>query len=161
MRLTNNINNLIELPFTSNLTTCGCTVCAITRDVKSAFGTTLSPKQHHLRCGNFTSLKRNNEYVVLMCSDQSWSSLNQENDKTAYGAYVDVNPVHENLSLRSLIDHSKVESFDGEGKASITARVYPTLAIDDEGRLYVLNNGPEPVKISSLNAWSMETVEIK
>ncbi|KAK7853206.1 beta-fructofuranosidase [Quercus suber] len=44
---------------------------------------------------------------------------------TTYGAFVDVDPVHEKLSLRSLIDHSIVESFGGEGKACITARVYP------------------------------------
>ncbi|KAJ0076067.1 hypothetical protein Patl1_33498 [Pistacia atlantica] len=70
--------------------------------------------------------------LVLMCSDQNRSSLNNDNDKTTYGAFLDVDPVHEKLSLRSLIDHSIVESFGGGGKACITARVYPTLAIDDE-----------------------------
>ena len=75
--------------------------------------------------------KGQNKYVVLMCSDQSrcssislffkpssfyqtskiWthhslvdrSSLNNNNDKTSYGTFLDVDPVHEELSLRSLV----------------------------------------------------------
>ena len=31
------------------------------------------------------------------------SSFNHENDETTYGAFVDVDPVHEKLSLRSLV----------------------------------------------------------
>ncbi|THG19704.1 hypothetical protein TEA_004349 [Camellia sinensis var. sinensis] len=84
---------------------------------------------------------QNNKHVVLMCSDQSRSSLNQNTDKTTYGAFVEVDPTHEQLSLRSLIDHSIVESFGGEGKACITARVYPTLAIANWAHLYTFNNG--------------------
>ncbi|KAF7826449.1 Beta-fructofuranosidase, cell wall isozyme [Senna tora] len=78
---------------------------------------------------------RHNKYMVLMCSDQTRSSLNHKNDLTNYGAFVDVDPLHQNLSLRTLIDHSVVESFGGNGKACITARVYPTLAINDEAHL--------------------------
>ncbi|KAF6157163.1 hypothetical protein GIB67_041624 [Kingdonia uniflora] len=52
------------------------------------------------------------------------SSLRQDLDKTTYGAFVDVDPSHEKLSLRTLIDHSVVESFGGEGRTCITARVY-------------------------------------
>ncbi|KAL6144548.1 hypothetical protein ACLB2K_055240 [Fragaria x ananassa] len=101
----------------------------------------------------------NNKYVVLMCSDQSRSSLNENNDKTTYGAFVNVDPVHEKLSLRSLIDHSIVESFGGEGKVCITARVYPTLVVDGDTRLYAFNYGRESVEISG-SAWSMETAMI-
>ncbi|XVF26956.1 hypothetical protein REPUB_Repub14bG0065000 [Reevesia pubescens] len=101
-----------------------------------------------------------NKYVVLMCSDQSRSSLNQDNDKTTYGAFLDVDPLHKKLSLRSLIDHSIVESFGGGGKACITARVYPTLAINNAAHLYVFNNGSEAVKIAKLNAWSMKTAKL-
>ncbi|KAF5745520.1 Glycosyl hydrolases family 32 protein isoform 1 [Tripterygium wilfordii] len=103
---------------------------------------------------------QNNKYVVLMCSDQSRSSLNEENDKTTYGAFVDVDPVHEKLSLRSLIDHSIVESFGGEGKACITARVYPTLATGGGARLYAFNNGTQSVTINSLSAWTMKKAQI-
>ncbi|MBA0643671.1 hypothetical protein Goklo_027938 [Gossypium klotzschianum] len=104
----------------------------------------------------FRIFKGQNRYVVLMCSDQSRSSLNQANDKTTYGAFLDVDPLHQSLSLRSLIDHSIVESFGGGGKACMSARVYPTLAINNAAHLYVFNNGSEAVEISKLNAWSMK-----
>ncbi|MCL7046469.1 hypothetical protein MKW94_011816 [Papaver nudicaule] len=109
----------------------------------------------------FRVFNRQNNYVVLMCSDQSRSSLEASNDKTTYGAFVDVDPRHDHkLSLRSLIDHSVVESFGVNGKAVILARVYPTLAIDTEAGLYVFNNGTGNVKMSSLKAWSMKKAEI-
>ncbi|ESR39789.1 Beta-fructofuranosidase insoluble isoenzyme CWINV1 [Citrus sinensis] len=100
------------------------------------------------------------KFVVLMCSDQSRSSLNSDNDKTTYGAFLNVDPVYEKLSLRSLIDHSIVESFGVGGKACITARVYPTLAIDDYAHLYAFNNGTENVKINGLSAWSMKKAQL-
>nr|UHU35851.1 cell wall invertase 1 [Paeonia suffruticosa] len=108
----------------------------------------------------FRIFKGQGKYVVLMCSDQSRSSLNNDNDKTTYGAFVDVDPTKEELSLKTLIDHSIVESFGGMGKACITARVYPTLAIHDETHLYVFNNGTESIKISRLSAWSMKKAQI-
>ncbi|XP_059638471.1 beta-fructofuranosidase, insoluble isoenzyme CWINV1-like [Cornus florida] len=108
----------------------------------------------------FRVFKGQSKYVVLMCSDQSRSSLHLDYDKTTYGAFVDVDPVHEKLSLRSLIDNSIVESFGGEGKACITARVYPTLALDGGAHLYAFNNGTESVKISRLSAWSMKKAQI-
>uniref|UniRef100_A0A2N9HK40 Glycosyl hydrolase family 32 N-terminal domain-containing protein n=1 Tax=Fagus sylvatica TaxID=28930 RepID=A0A2N9HK40_FAGSY len=104
--------------------------------------------------------KGQNKYVVLMCSDTSRSSLDNENDKPTYGAFLNVDPVHEDLSLRSLIDHSIVESFGGGGKAVISARVYPTLAIDGEAHLHVFNNGTESVKITKVSAWSMKKAKI-
>ncbi|KAM5579423.1 beta-fructofuranosidase, insoluble isoenzyme CWINV1 [Rosa sericea] len=107
----------------------------------------------------FKSHNNNNKYVVLMCSDQSRSSLNEDNDKTTYGAFVNVDPLHEKLSLRSLIDHSIVESFGGEGKACITTRVYPILAVDNNTHLYAFNYGRESVKITG-SAWSMKTANI-
>ncbi|KAL4310283.1 hypothetical protein GQ457_01G040530 [Hibiscus cannabinus] len=108
----------------------------------------------------FRIFKGQNKHVVLMCSDQSRSSLNQNNDKTTYGAFLDVDPLHQSLSLRSLIDHSIVESFGGGGKACISARVYPTLAIDNAAHLFVFNNGSEAVRISKLNAWSMNKAKV-
>ncbi|KAJ0076066.1 hypothetical protein Patl1_33496 [Pistacia atlantica] len=108
----------------------------------------------------FRIFKYQNKYAVLMCSDQSRSSLHTGNDKTTYGAFLDVDPVHEKLSLRSLTDHSIVESFGAGGKACITARVYPTLAIDEAAHLYAFNYGTEKVKITSLSAWSMKQARI-
>ncbi|XAR49933.1 Beta-fructofuranosidase [Bertholletia excelsa] len=108
----------------------------------------------------FRIFKTDKKHVVLMCSDQSRSSMNNGIDKTTYGAFVDVDPVHEKLSLRTLIDHSIVESFGGEGKACITARVYPTMAIDGKAHLYAFNYGSESVTISRLRAWSMKKAQI-
>ncbi|KAK6795984.1 hypothetical protein RDI58_009439 [Solanum bulbocastanum] len=106
----------------------------------------------------------NNNFIVLMCSDQTRSSLHlpsSDYDKTTYGALLNVDPLQEKLSLRTLIDHSIVESFGGEGKACITARVYPTnLAVDGATHLYVFNNGSQSVDISKLTAWSMKTAQI-
>ncbi|KAL6134645.1 hypothetical protein ACLB2K_066873 [Fragaria x ananassa] len=107
----------------------------------------------------FKSHNNNNKYVVLMCSEQSRSSLNPDNDMTTYGVFVNVDPLHEKLSLRSLIDHSIVESFGGKGKACITARVYPTMAVDGDTHLYAFNYGSESVKIAG-SAWSMKTAQI-
>uniref|UniRef100_A0A7N0UZC8 Beta-fructofuranosidase n=2 Tax=Kalanchoe fedtschenkoi TaxID=63787 RepID=A0A7N0UZC8_KALFE len=104
--------------------------------------------------------RRGNNYVVLMCSDQSRSSLDDDNDKTSYGAFVDVDPQHEELSLRTLIDHSIVESFGGMGKSIITARVYPTIAIGEGAKLYAFNYGAQNVTIPRLSAWSMEKAQI-
>ncbi|KAJ9129014.1 hypothetical protein P3X46_034229 [Hevea brasiliensis] len=108
----------------------------------------------------FRIFKGQNKYVVLMCSDQSRSSLNPDNDKTTYGAFVDVDPVHEHLSLRSLIDHSVVESFGGQGKSCMTARVYPILAINEDAHLHAFNNGSKSVTITRLSAWSMKKANI-
>ena len=58
------------------------------------------------------------------------------------------------------IDHSIVESFGGEGRTCITARVYPELAINEEAHLYVFNNGTQSVKISRFDAWSMKKAEM-
>ncbi|CAI9093710.1 OLC1v1023122C1 [Oldenlandia corymbosa var. corymbosa] len=103
--------------------------------------------------------KGNYEYVVLMCSDQTRSSLREGVGKSTFGAFVNVDPT-QNISLRSLIDHSIVESFGGGGKSCITARVYPQLAVGNEAHLYVFNYGTESVVISNLSAWSMKSAEL-
>lgn len=108
----------------------------------------------------FRIFKFQNKNLVLFCSDQSRSSLNKHNDLTSYGTFLDVDVLHEKLSLRSLIDHSVVESFGGEGKACITARVYPTLAINDKAFIYAFNNGTTDIKITSLSAWSMKKAQL-
>ncbi|CBI20652.3 unnamed protein product, partial [Vitis vinifera] len=100
------------------------------------------------------------KHIVLMCSDQSRSSLRQDVDKTIYGAFVDIDLNHEQISLRSLIDHSIVESFGGKGKTCITARVYPELAINTEAHLYAFNSGNQTLNISTLSAWSMKNAEM-
>ncbi|KAL9671865.1 hypothetical protein QQ045_009438 [Rhodiola kirilowii] len=108
----------------------------------------------------FRIFKAKNKFVVLMCSDQSSSSLNNDNDKTTYGAFLDVDPHLEELSLRTLIDHSIVESFGGKGKVCITSRVYPTKATGNYAKLYAFNNGTQSIEISEINAWSMERAQL-
>ncbi|KAL4297245.1 hypothetical protein GQ457_12G021210 [Hibiscus cannabinus] len=108
----------------------------------------------------FRVFRSTDKYVVLMCSDQSRSSLREGLKTETYGAFIDIDPLHEKISLRSLIDHSIVESFGGEGRACITARVYPKLAIDNQAYLYAFNNGTFDVNISTLNAWSMKKAQI-
>ncbi|XP_052625166.1 fructan 6-exohydrolase isoform X2 [Lactuca sativa] len=108
----------------------------------------------------FRVFQKKGRYVVLMCSDQSRSSTRNGIDKTSYGAFVDIDPQQDEISLRTLIDHSIVESFGGGGKTCITARVYPTLAIGEEAHLFAFNNGTETVVISELNAWSVRKARI-
>ncbi|XP_031504935.1 beta-fructofuranosidase, insoluble isoenzyme 1-like isoform X2 [Nymphaea colorata] len=101
-----------------------------------------------------------NHLVVVMCSDQSKSTLEKDVDKTTYGGFVDVHISDGHISLRTLIDNSIVESFGGGGKTCITARVYPKLAVGNDARLYVFNNGSSAVTLSKLTAWSMRKPSI-
>ncbi|XP_060176663.1 beta-fructofuranosidase, insoluble isoenzyme 1-like [Lycium barbarum] len=109
----------------------------------------------------FRVFKAQDKYKVLMCSDASRSTLrdNKKMYKPSFAGYVDVDLSDKKLSLRSLIDHSVVESFGAGGKTCITSRVYPTLAIHDEAHLFAFNNGTETVTIETLDAWSMDKAE--
>ncbi|XP_058728686.1 beta-fructofuranosidase, insoluble isoenzyme CWINV1-like isoform X1 [Vicia villosa] len=98
-------------------------------------------------------------YICLMCSDTSRSSLREGLGKTIYATIFDIDPNLKTISLRSLIDRSIIESFGDGGKACITSRVYPLLAIDKDAHLYVFNDGSQSVVISQLNAWSMKKAE--
>ncbi|CAK9139249.1 unnamed protein product [Ilex paraguariensis] len=108
----------------------------------------------------FKIFKGHDKYVALLCSDQSRSSFREEINKTTFGAFIEIDPHRENISLRTLIDHSIVESFGDEGRACITARVYPELAIGEEAHLYAFNYGSQSVTITSLSAWSMKAAQI-
>lgn len=128
----------------------------------------------------------NSTDLVVSLTDRS--SFRKGVDKTTYGAFVDIDPCHEKISLRTLVlpissscsfcsvslrfafhllasnlqvDHSIVESFGGKGKTCITSRVYPTLAVDNNARLYAFNNGTQTVVISSLKVWNMSNAQIK
>ncbi|XP_031479349.2 beta-fructofuranosidase, insoluble isoenzyme CWINV1-like [Nymphaea colorata] len=100
------------------------------------------------------------KYVVVMCSDQSRSTLTKDVDKTTYGGFVDVDLADGKLSLRSLIDHSIVESFGAGGKTCMTARVYPQKALGRDARLFVFNNGAATIGISRLSAWTMSDASV-
>jgi len=50
----------------------------------------------------FRAGENSKEHVVVMCSDQSTSSLEKGNDKTTYGAFLDISP-YQPISLRTLV----------------------------------------------------------
>ncbi|KAL5710597.1 beta-fructofuranosidase [Ranunculus cassubicifolius] len=103
----------------------------------------------------FHIFKTEDKPIVLMCAGGPMSSLTTNLYKPSYGGFVDVDIKDGSLSLRSLIDHSVVESFGAGGKVCITSRVYPTLAIGSDAHLYLFNNGTTPITVKKLDAWSM------
>ncbi|KAM7526032.1 hypothetical protein LguiA_015934 [Lonicera macranthoides] len=105
----------------------------------------------------FRIFKTKDNYKVLMCSDATSSSLSEGIYKPSFAGFVNVELANKELSLRSLIDHSVVESFGAGGRTCITSRVYPTLAVFSDAHLFVFNNGTESVTVESLDAWSMKT----
>ncbi|KAG0525696.1 hypothetical protein BDA96_06G078900 [Sorghum bicolor] len=98
----------------------------------------------------------NNKPVVLMCTDPTKSSLNPNLYRPTFAGFVDTDISNGKISLRSLIDRSVVESFGAGGKTCILSRVYPSLAIGNNARLYVFNNGKADVRVSRLTAWEMK-----
>ncbi|CAH9075658.1 unnamed protein product [Cuscuta epithymum] len=106
---------------------------------------------------SFRVFRNQDKYKVLMCSDATRSILNTSRTYTpSFAGFVDIDlTVDKKISLRSLIDHSVVESFGAGGKTCITSRVYPMLAINDNAHLFAFNNGTEPITIQTLTAWSM------
>ncbi|XP_010553388.1 PREDICTED: beta-fructofuranosidase, insoluble isoenzyme CWINV2-like [Tarenaya hassleriana] len=101
---------------------------------------------------------------VLMCSDAKRSSIRTDDGnepkekmyKPSFAGFVDADFADGRISLRSLIDHSVVESFGAKGRTVITSRVYPERAVTKNAHLYVFNNGTQPVTVESLSAWSMK-----
>eukprot|EP01018_Ginkgo_biloba_P023144 Gb_29201 [translate_table: standard] len=108
----------------------------------------------------FRIIQHRNELKALLCSDQSRSSLQTDVAKTAYGSLIPLASKEKSISLRILIDHSIVESFGGGGKSCITARAYPTLAIGEDARLYVFNNGTSSINARNLRAWDMSSTDL-
>lgn len=76
--------------------------------------------------------------------------------KPSFAGWVNVDLADKKLHLRSLIDHSVVESFAAGGKTVILSRVYPTMAVLDDAHLHVFNNGSQVITVDSLKAWSMK-----
>ncbi|KAI3742363.1 hypothetical protein L1987_60043 [Smallanthus sonchifolius] len=85
------------------------------------------------------------------------SSLKKDVYKPSFAGFVDVDLAKKKLSLRTLIDHSVVESFGEGGMTVITSRVYPTLAVDKNAHLYIFNNGTETITVEKLDVWSMRS----
>ncbi|XP_078166248.1 beta-fructofuranosidase, insoluble isoenzyme 7-like [Carex rostrata] len=105
----------------------------------------------------FRIYKSSDRYMVLMCSDLKSSSRRKGVYKPTYGAFVDVDiSKDKRISLRTLIDHSVVESFGGGGRTCMTMRVYPEHVLKGQtSKLCVFNHGSQEVKVRELNAWEM------
>ncbi|KAG5088224.1 hypothetical protein JHK86_000836 [Glycine max] len=90
------------------------------------------------------------------------SSLKSDLYKPQFAGFVDLDlAADKKIFLRSLIDHSVVESFGAGGKTNILSRVYPELAVMNQAYLFVFNNGTEPIVVENLKAWSMISADIK
>ncbi|GLJ07563.1 hypothetical protein SUGI_0069740 [Cryptomeria japonica] len=98
---------------------------------------------------------------VVLCVDQSRSSLGTNVDKTSYGGFVNLSPHRKSLSLRVLVDRSIVESFAEGGKTCITSRSCPMLAVNEKAHLFVFNNGDSNVILHRLTAWHMKDARCK
>ncbi|KAG0610875.1 hypothetical protein M758_7G098700 [Ceratodon purpureus] len=102
-----------------------------------------------------------NKWTTKFCSDQTRSSLWPDVDTTVYGSFVEVLPSEDFLSLRVLVDGSIVESFAQGGRVVITSRVYPTIAADQNARLYLFNNATTAINVRSIDAWQMSSVPLR
>ncbi|CAF2119326.1 unnamed protein product [Brassica napus] len=104
----------------------------------------------------FKIIRHGNGYSVIMGSDENRSSLRENVQKIPHGTFLDIDPRHEKISLRCLIDHSIIESYGAGGRNVITSRVYPKLAIGEAAKLYAFNNGTEGVTMSIKESSNME-----
>ncbi|KAL5718277.1 beta-fructofuranosidase [Ranunculus cassubicifolius] len=104
----------------------------------------------------FHVFKTQNKPVVLMCAGGKMSSLRTDLYEPSYGGFAEVDIVNGDISLRSLVDHSVVESFGAGGKICITSRVYPTMATGVNAHTFLFNNGTAPVTVRNLGGWNMK-----
>uniref|UniRef100_A0ACD5TCS9 Uncharacterized protein n=1 Tax=Avena sativa TaxID=4498 RepID=A0ACD5TCS9_AVESA len=109
----------------------------------------------------FRVFKHDGKYKVLMCADLTRSTTRVDVYKPPYGGFVDMDiQKTRSISLRTLIDHSVVESFGGGGRTCITARTYPMHVEMSNSHLYMFNNGTGSVKVSKLEAWELATATV-
>ncbi|KAL8049851.1 hypothetical protein ABFX02_06G046200 [Erythranthe guttata] len=94
------------------------------------------------------------------CADELRSSKAADVDKLVYGSTVPV--LHgEKLSIRSLVDHSIVESFAQGGRTVIASRIYPTAANGSSGRVFLFNNATGVSVTASIKIWKMDSADIR
>jgi len=109
----------------------------------------------------FRVFRHDGKYKVLMCTDLRRSTKRADVYKPPYGGFVDIDIEKERrISLRTLIDHSVVESYGSGGRAVITARVYPEHAETSNNRMLMFNNGTGMVKVSKLDAWELKAANV-
>ncbi|KAJ7516157.1 hypothetical protein O6H91_22G045200 [Diphasiastrum complanatum] len=105
----------------------------------------------------YLTCRPNGKWVTTVCSDQSRSSLAKGVDRTVYGTAINKPLTEDFLSLRVIVDHSIVETFVQQGRACITSRVYPTIAIDRDAHVLLFNNGSESITMQTLQVWQMSS----
>ncbi|KAL0359029.1 UNVERIFIED_CONTAM: Beta-fructofuranosidase, soluble isoenzyme I [Sesamum angustifolium] len=102
----------------------------------------------------------NGKFETHFCADELRSSVAPDVDKIVYGSKVPVLD-GENLTIRSLVDHSIVESFAQGGRRVITSRIYPTKAIDGAARVFLFNNATSASVTASVKIWKMDSANIR
>jgi beta-fructofuranosidase len=53
------------------------------------------------------------------------------------------------------VDRSVLESFVQGGRVTVTSRVYPKEAVDEQAKVYLFNYGKTPVTVRSITAYHM------
>nr|CCV19964.1 beta-fructofuranosidase, insoluble isoenzyme IVR1.2_3B [Triticum aestivum] len=90
--------------------------------------------------------------------DLAWSSYESQIYRPTFAGFVNIDIAKtKKIALRTLIDHSVVESFGAGRKTCILARIYPRKAIGEDAHLFVFNNGESDIKVTNLDAWHMKT----
>ncbi|XP_022855923.1 acid beta-fructofuranosidase-like [Olea europaea var. sylvestris] len=102
----------------------------------------------------------NGKAETHFCADELRSSEASDVAKVVYGSKVPVLD-GEKYSLRSLVDHSIVESFAQGGRRVITSRIYPTKAINGAARVFLFNNATGVSVTASGKIWNMISADIR
>ncbi|XP_066347176.1 beta-fructofuranosidase, insoluble isoenzyme 3-like [Miscanthus floridulus] len=106
----------------------------------------------------FRTNSNGSRLVVLMCNDPTNSTFEAQVYRPTFASFVNVDIAKTKaIALRTLIDHSVVESFGAGGRTCILTRVYPKKALGDNAHLFVFNHGEVDVKVTKLEAWEMKT----
>ncbi|KAL3837893.1 hypothetical protein ACJIZ3_022484 [Penstemon smallii] len=102
----------------------------------------------------------NGKAQTHFCTDELRSSKAPDVDKIVYGSTVPVLD-GEKFTIRSLVDHSIVESFAQGGRTVITSRIYPTKAINGAARVFLFNNATGVSVTASVKIWEMNSADIR
>lgn len=99
-------------------------------------------------------------FNTFFCNDLTRSSEATDVRKLIYGSTVPVLK-GEKHTLRTMVDHSIVESFAQGGRTAITSRVYPTKAIYENAKVYLFNNATDISVTATIKIWQMNSADIK
>jgi len=109
----------------------------------------------------FYIAKSEEKWTTHFCSDQSRSTTMEHVERTVFQGTVEVLEHEKQITLRVLVDHSIIESFAQGGRTAITARVYPTEAVQSNAHVFLFNNGTSDIRVSKIDIWQMENTNAK